>query len=503
MIHRLRFAFTLVGVALLATLATEPISADPDDIPDLLEACCDKQGAVPEHSLLQLEYRRTDRLFYHSPRPWMTRTIERRGSVGIDVLAFYRSDTVSAGGVDYPSRTEFGYRELLERDSRGREKSGTTERELERFVLETARYSPIRILYRMRAERSRPVLADDGAHVLYRADIGGLDVELAIRRSDTLLERIVIREADPMLGDVTRIIRYSDFIDATDIDDLGTITLPRRIVVEKSQGVVDETTITRAEFVALTEEPHLVRPESYRVEPDVEEERSVVVEPISDRITSITFPHTESRSLLVEFENFLMAIDVPFDSENGEMLLSKAARIAPEKPVRYFAFGHHHPWYIGGMRPFVHRGATVLATESSSNYVRFLATAPHTIAPDSLELDRQPLRMEMIEKSRTITDGEYFVEIIHIGEESAHTEDYLLFYFPEEKIVMQGDLAWIPESGPLGRPGVREKGLVTAIRDRDLDVETIVQTWPVSDRYQVRSIFPFELLERKVREDEE
>ena len=106
---------------------------------------------------------------------------------------------------------------------------------------------------------------------------------------------------------------------------------------------------------------------------------------------------------------------------------------------------------------------------------------------------------EVIEGSRTFADDKMQLEIYHIGAQSAHTEDYLIYYFPEHKLLMEDDLAWINEEGPLKKAGPRQAGLYKAIADRKLEVEKIIQHWPVNSEYKVKSEILFEELERSCR----
>jgi hypothetical protein len=123
--------------------------------------------------------------------------------------------------------------------------------------------------------------------------------------------------------------------------------------------------------------------------------------------------------------------------------------------------------------------------------------AKHTLNPDSLQLQPQPLIFEEIKDSLTISDSRTEMVIYFIGEKSEHTKDYLIYYFPEEKLLFQGDLVWISKKGEVEKAGNRQAGLYNAIKDLDIKVETIIQSWPVSD-YGVKTIIPFEDLEKSM-----
>lgn len=487
MTHRL--SSVLLAIPLLFPLSST-LQAQPPV--DYLAACCGRQ--VPDHeSGLRLVVREVEKTFWHAPRPWMRRDLTKVGEVvlGPDRIVHY--DTVLVNDERYPDLTQYVDPILLHRDYRGRERTEVRAREISSIPLVVARYSPILLLDHLRRLDLPVDLASEQGYALYRVMINDTDVCLAIRTSDSLLERVTTVWHDGMLGDMSETIRYGEFSES------GRVTVPRRVTVEKVQGTEEEVEIVEVGMVGAIELP-LKRPEGYGVVEEKADEPEVRVTRISDHLHTIDLLHTESRTLLVEFRDFCAVIDVPFDSRNGELVLAEAERIAPGKPVRIYAFGHHHPWYLGGVRPFVHHGATVLVRPENVDYVRYLATAPHALSPDALHLDPRPLKAEVVDSILTISDGDYRMDVVHIGMESAHTEDYLLFWFPEEKVLMHGDLAWIPAEGEPGEASSREEGLYRAIRDRGLDVETIIQTWPVGGEYGVRTIYPFGELERKVGE---
>lgn len=115
------------------------------------------------------------------------------------------------------------------------------------------------------------------------------------------------------------------------------------------------------------------------------------VETYRPRLHFVELKHTDDRALVVEFNHFLLVAEAPLSSENGELIIWAAQQLAPGKLINYFVAGHH-PHYLGGLRPFVQRGATVLVGPGDEAYVRYFAAAPHTLRPDSLQRPPGPCR---------------------------------------------------------------------------------------------------------------
>ena len=199
--------------------------------------------------------------------------------------------------------------------------------------------------------------------------------------------------------------------------------------------------------------------------------------------------------MVVEFKDFLLISESPLSSDIGEIILAEIRKNISKKPIRFFAFSHHHPDYVGGMRPFIHQGATVLCVPEDEEYINYLYKVPHSLKPDSLQLTSKPLDIKVIADSMSITDGSYMLDVHHIGMQSGHTKDYCIFHFPKEKLLIEGDLVWIAKDEDLKKASAYQSGLYHAIKDRGLNVETVIQTWGASSG-KYKMIIPFTDLEK-------
>jgi glyoxylase-like metal-dependent hydrolase (beta-lactamase superfamily II) len=197
-------------------------------------------------------------------------------------------------------------------------------------------------------------------------------------------------------------------------------------------------------------------------------------------------------------DSFLVVAEAPLESKNGELIIKEAKKIAPHKPIKYFVFGHHHPQYLGGVRPFINNGTTILTHSSNTDYLKQVATFKHTIQPDALQMSNKPLLFEVVDEKRIIKDSNFEMQIIHIGWMSKHTDDYLVYYFPKYKLLFEDDLVWIKKEGGAKPAGERQKGLYDAIKKYGLDVETIIQSWPIN-YMEVKTEISFKELEESVQ----
>ncbi len=209
----------------------------------------------------------------------------------------------------------------------------------------------------------------------------------------------------------------------------------------------------------------------------------------------IDMPPSDSRALLVGFTDYSVVVEAGDRSDLGDRLLRTAAKVMPDKPVRYVAMTHHHPLYANTIRPYVQRGVKVLVTEGNVSYMRDLATRPYRIHPDEEQRHPREPVFEVIKGKRIIEDGGQRLEF-HQFDYSTHTLEYVLPYLASHKLIVTGDMVYILRGAEPGPASSRERALQRVITERGLDVETIMQTWFLQTADQLT---PYSLLEEKIR----
>lgn len=487
LINRLFLSLAL----LIGTVATA--SAKPHDY---LRACWRQQGQPLQDNYLVLSYRETVNELEHNLMPWQTTAYAGRGTVWVAADRFLKQDTLTAVARQrtYFSSTQRSATNLLYRDYGDKDLFAATQGMQQDYVFRAARYSPLSLLAYFQQHH---VVADATAPAglaSYQMTINQTVVRLFIRQQDALVDHVTLLGPDELLGDVATTFRYLDYA------RLGQLAYATRVQIEKTNGKVTDEVQLRPATMQATAPTLLTAPADYHLLPDAEIQPEIRVETYRPHLHFVELTHTNDRALVVEFDQFLLVAEAPLSSQNGELLIEAAQKLAPGKPIRYFVAGHHHPHYLGGVRPFVQRGATVVVGAGDEAYVRYLATAPHTLRPDSLQRHPRPVQVEEItlHGSKTITDGRFEMQIYCIGAQSAHTNDYLLYYFPSEKLLFEDDLAGIPQQGPVRKASARQAGLYQAIQGLHLDVETVVQSWPVGTA-GIKTVFPFSDLAQSVK----
>lgn len=155
----------------------------------------------------------------------------------------------------------------------------------------------------------------------------------------------------------------------------------------------------------------------------------------------------------VEFDDFVLAVDAPtgwyemnqippYNFVRGEGtsdLAEKYIRIinetVPDKPIRYVALTHHHSDHIGGVRPFIVEGATILAAEPAAAAARRAAERDYTLRPDRLTGADIEAEIEIVDGERLISDGDMEVQLIELPDGNPKADGFLVVYLPKQKIM--------------------------------------------------------------------
>ena len=486
--------FSFLRVLLVAPLLLFSLVSAHAKPRDYLGECLGQQAQPLQTQYLTLTYRETTSELEHSFAPWQATAYTGRGTVWANGENFLKQDTLLnvARQRTYFSRTQRSATSLLFQDYGDKDLFAATPGMQQDYAFRSARYSPITLLSYFRQHPVAPDKESPTEFAQYHTTINGTVVRLRIRKKDALLAQVSLLSNDDLLGDVTTTFSYTDY------QRVAGLAYASTVHITKVNGRLQEEVKILSARLSPTAPTLLEAPAGYQLKPELAVVPEVQVETFRPHLHFLSLKHTDDRVLVVEFNQFLLVAEAPLSSENGELIIREAQKLAPGKPIKYFVFGHYHPHYLGGMRPFVRRGATILHGPGDADYVNYLATAPHTLRPDSLQRHPTPLRAEEVVSSKTITDGQLEMKIFVIGKQSEHTNDYLIYYFPQEKLLFQDDLAWIPKQGAIGKASARQAGLYKAIRALGLEVETIAQSWPVQD-YGVKTIIPFADLEQSMK----
>lgn len=161
-------------------------------------------------------------------------------------------------------------------------------------------------------------------------------------------------------------------------------------------------------------------------------------------------------SVAVEFDEFVAVVEAPLNQERSLAVIEEVVRLVPDKPIRFLVNTHNHYDHIGGLRTYVHIGATVLTQQRNRLFyeTEVINYTPWTLEPDLMSLIppteiSEGYTIEDLDEKYVLTDRERSLELYYVQGFASHVEGMLLAYLPGEKLLIEADL-FDPVAG--GRP---------------------------------------------------
>ncbi len=312
--------------------------------------------------------------------------------------------------------------------------------------------------------------------------------ELKLKTRKNRLESVEDLRSHPRLGDVRNTIRY----------EYGKDTIPSGYQVVFYERDAKRMVKARLTGTGSAPESLLAAPTDFEPASPGGEELTgePVLVPRAEGVWSLDMEDIDHRSLVVEFADYLVLLEAAVGSANGERMVDAVKRRWPEKPIRYFSFSHFHPHYTGGMRAFIAEGATILITPGNEEFVRQVARYPFKISPDRLARSPRPVRTQTFRNRFELADSTNRLIAIDIGERSTHTDEFVIFYLPKQKLLFEAEQGWVTVEGKL-RAARRAEGFLKILADEGVDAERQVQCWPMQGNKAEVSLSELEALVRE------
>ncbi|MDA1315672.1 MAG: MBL fold metallo-hydrolase [Acidobacteria bacterium] len=181
-------------------------------------------------------------------------------------------------------------------------------------------------------------------------------------------------------------------------------------------------------------------------------------------------------SVAIEFDKFVAVVEAPLDEERSLVVIEQIVKLVPDKPIRFIVNTHAHYDHLGGLRAYLHIGATVITQQRNRLFyeTEILNYVPRTLQPDMMSLYppteiSEGYTMEDVDEKYVITDRTRSLEMYYVQGLGSHVEGMLMAYLPNEKILIEADLY----DPPATKPTPTNKTLLDNVRQIGLDVETI------------------------------
>ncbi len=269
---------------------------------------------------------------------------------------------------------------------------------------------------------------------------------------------------DGVLGDRRNTAMYTRWADA------GNVKLPREIDSEANGRLVQQTVITTVSVNNALDNTMFAIPDSISRRP---QRGAATIAPIVVTLAEIG-PNVwraegqTHHSLVVKQGNGLLVVEMPQSSARSNAVLDTLKSRFPGVRVHTAVSTHHHWDHSGGVRAYLAQGIPVVTHRRNVDFVRGIAAARKTVAPDALS------RVARIPVVRAATDtlaigtGDTRVEFMELP--NTHVEGMLVAYVPSLRILFVADVV---QPGPGMSPG-GSREVMALVKARGITVDRVV-----------------------------
>jgi len=206
--------------------------------------------------------------------------------------------------------------------------------------------------------------------------------------------------------------------------------------------------------------------------------QQVDIEKISEGVW--LFAGASHNSVVIEFEDYIAVVEAPLDEQRNLAVIDEVVSLIPNKPIRFLINTHQHHDHIGGLRTYMHIGATIITHwKNYEFYTRdVLNYGQRSLEPDMISLWpptelAEGYQYETVRENYVLTDGSRNLEISYVHPLD-HAEGMLVAFLPQEGIVIQADLFDGPPAQLEAAPSQGNRSLYNHIQRLGLEVETIL-----------------------------
>ena len=234
---------------------------------------------------------------------------------------------------------------------------------------------------------------------------------------------------------------------------------PQRLTVQSSQ-LLEELRYTAIDLRYPAREGDFMLPSGYSDPPPLGDPRAVKVAPAVYRLDGM--PANYHSAFIVDGTE-VTVFDAPQSAEWSEKVLAVIRGVVGENArVVRVLISHHHGDHTNGLSMYVANGATIVCGAGTAEFLR--SRLP--------EAQRATAKFEEVAESKSFGKGASRIEAHAVPNE--HADGMLAFYLPAAKILLQGDLFYVPERGVVPPAFPVSADLERVLEMKKLNVQTII-----------------------------
>jgi hypothetical protein len=189
-----------------------------------------------------------------------------------------------------------------------------------------------------------------------------------------------------------------------------------------------------------------------------------------------------NKVLVAEYKDFLSIIEAPQNLETGRSIIKYLNEKFPTKKIKYCFVSHHHPDHAGAITAFMENNSTIISTNKSINFFKTISKGKSTRILNNNDLvisNKVSYHIIDADSNKTFFSKEYPLKVYERGKSTFHTNEYLFFYFPVQKILFVGDLVYFSATGVIPQ-SKRAYSLFKLITEENILVNRIYTSFPLN-----------------------
>lgn len=202
---------------------------------------------------------------------------------------------------------------------------------------------------------------------------------------------------------------------------------------------------------------------------------------ISDHLFLVKLLGFNNKMMVSKHRNYLSVYDAPVNIQVCRQLIAYLKARFPGFEIRYCFLSHHHPDHAGGVAAFIEAGCRIVSTSGNVSYLNRLHRARHTMVSGmrgGAKGQSPAIESVAAGQSKQYGDKDCPVLAYEIGQNTQHTEEYLVFYFPDDRLLFAADLVLFYKNGVYSQ-GERAYSVYELIATQKLTVSRIYTGWPL------------------------
>ncbi|MDZ7896953.1 MAG: MBL fold metallo-hydrolase [Arcicella sp.] len=165
---------------------------------------------------------------------------------------------------------------------------------------------------------------------------------------------------------------------------------------------------------------------------------------VSPTVKIIGRPDNRLWNVAIKTAGGLYLVDTPLNQDWTRSLIDAAKKAFNENNIKGIISTHDHHDHFAGIREGLTETGNIYIAEESVPFLNKVVAADHTMNKDKFALNPKKLTINVVKNVTVLENGRIEIHRLNVKKSTAtaHSDDMLIVYLPEEEIIIQADQLW-------------------------------------------------------------